>query len=538
MDTSVKFNLSKFIMLEYIYGQGISYPTIDVPFRRIRNDYTKDVTLVNTSNVKHITKNTIDDTVIELDTGKYILLDADTGYFYPNLDPNITVVDNYIPTSIFVKYDKVRIHILSGYNFDDIKGFLFSIFLKMSNNHKLRLCNILFNYSQSDLLYFNPRPIKLAEFIFDRYIEFLVPACSFLLDAQNAQPGSITNPAYVLDGGLQLANQPSIFAEYKTISSIERLDGVDYLNVGESKNIIFNSTDTFGLLVPKINRATDGDYFEFYGEYDGNLIEDFIYKLNSLAGNNYYIVHDIRLIEQIGQSFYTTDEWSQLQTSGFDKILKYRPILEYGDRCVSFSIEYTLRLYNKNDGRSVFKTSSYTFTDITSFSKRNLQIPLQGFTQPLKIYNKLPARPIIDIKDNIFNITKTKMLSTFYDASQIVIKSDKDLDKGIDVLIQINPFDNVVKFDLVYDEQGTFAVVKLDNISNYYMVFTRDDGSKYRVGEFINEQFNKTNGELAFKIGEYDSDKIRKLSNRTFYVTSKNPDGIETVIFSGQFTTK
>lgn len=537
MNTSVKFNLSKFVMFEYIYGQNISYSTVDVPFRRIKNEYNQDTTLVNSSNARHITKNSIDDTVVELDNGKYILLDADTGYFYPNIDPNITVIDDYIPSPIYVKYDKVRIHILSGYNFDDIKGFLFSIYLKLANNQKLRLCNILFNYSQTDLLYFNPRPIKLAEFIFDRYVEFLVPSCDFLLSAQAAQPNSTTNPGYVMDGGIQLANQPSIFAEYKTIAGIERIAGIDYLNVGESKNVIFNSTDNFGLLVPKVKRATDGDYFEFYGEYDGNLIEDFIYKLNSLAGNNYYIVHDMRVIEQVGQSFYTTDEWSQLQTSDFDRVLKYRPILEYGDRCTAFSLEYTLRLYNKNDGRSVFKTASYTFSDMSAFGKHSIQIPIQGFGQSFKIYNKLPTRPIIDVKENIFNITKTKMLSTFYDASQIVIKSDKDLDKGIDVVIQMNPFDNVIKFDLTYDEAGTFAVVKLDTISSYYMVFTRNDGSEYRIGEFINEQFNKTNGELAFKITKYDSDKIRKLDNNTFYVTSKNPDGIETVIFSGKFTT-
>jgi len=537
MQTSVKFNLTKYILLEYIYNiANETYSTVQVPFRKIENLYTGELTVVNTSNAKHITKNTIDDTVVELDNGKFVLLDIDTGYFYPNLDPNINVIDSYISQPVYVKFDKVRIHLLSGYNFDDIKGFLFSIFLKSAENKKIRLNNILFNYSQSDLLYFNPRPIKLAEFVFDRYIEFLVPSLDYMLQAQINNPNSPINPAFVITG-YNLSSQPNIFAEFKTITGVERDNGIDLINVGETKNVLFNASDNFGLLIPRLKRANDGDYFEFYGEYDGEVIENFIYKLNSIAGNNYYIIHDVRLIEQVDNSFYTTDEWSQLQTTDFDKILKYKPIIEYGHRCVAFSIEYTLRLYNKDDGRSIFKTASYTFTDIPNFGKKNIQLPLQGNAQPLKIYNKVSARPILDIKDNILNLTKTKMLSTFYDASQIVIKSENDLDNSANVLIQINPFDNVIKFDLVYDEVGTLSVVKLDTISEYYMVFTKLDGTKYRIAEFINEQFNKTNGELAFKISQYDSDKIRKLDNRTFYITSKQPDGIETVIFSGQWTT-
>lgn len=544
MATSLLFRINKFILLEYIYSGSVSpiiRPTSSTSFRRISNAYVDNDTIVNQNGAA--TKNVIDYTVVDLDNGKFALLDIDTAYFYPNLDSNITVSNVSISPSLNVKYDKIRVHILSGYNFDGIEGFILSIYARMNNDKLLRLCNLSHINADFERLFFNPKPLKLAEFIFDKYVEFEVPAQEDILAIQEASPGSTTNLSYYLTNGKYLANQQTIYCEFHDIKTITQESGATYYDGGEAVRFAFSSTDQFSLLTTSIQQADDGDYFIYNAAYNSQVIEDFIYQLNSLASNKYYIIHDIRVLEQVGNTFNETDNFTSIQTDKYSDLRTFRPVLKLADTATSFSLEYTMRLYNAVDGKSIFKTSTLTSTDINRYGKKAMKLNVGNTTQPVKIYNKIIGNPIYNITDNLLQLTKTKVLNTFIENNDIVVKSDSDLDNSSAVLIQVTPFDNFFKFNLsklqTPGDLSSGVILELDNVSDYFMVFIKNDQTKVYIKEFLSDNFNKSNGELGFRLTKQQTDDVRNISNNNeFYVISKNPDGIETSIFSGNFKVK
>lgn len=545
MGTSLLFNINKFILLEYIYSgttSPIQHATNNVGFRRVTNGHADgEDTIINTDNGSTITRNVVDDTVVELPNGKYALLDNDSAFFYPNSDPEVTVSDITITPILNITYDKVRMHILSGYNFEDLEGFIVSLYARMNNDKIVRFCNLSHLKSDTSRLFFNPKPLKLAELIYDKYVEFLIPSQDFILTQQEASPGSTTTFSYYITNGEYLANQKTIYCEYKDIRSIISEEGLIFFNTEETVRFAFNSVDKFDLLVAKIQQSEDGDFFEYYAQWDGNLIEDFIFQLNSVAGNNFFIIHELRVIEQVGETFTETDNFTSIQTSEYDRIRRFRPILQLANNAVSFSIEYTVRLYNSVDGRSIFKVSSLTSTEVNRYGEKTTMLNVGNVLQPIKVFNKVSGRPQFSIQDNLVKLTNTKILTTYLNNANIVVSSDSDIDNSVDGLtIRITPFDNLFKFNLRKrdnpDDEDSLVAIDLDTASKYFMVFLKDDDSKLFIPEFKSPNFNKGTGEIAFKLNKQQSQAISHITrNDVFYVITRNPDGIETVIFSANF---
>jgi hypothetical protein len=543
MATSLLFSINKFVVLEYAYSGNTSplvYSTNTYGFRKVINSYSGENTIVNKDNATTITRNTVDNTVVELDNGRYALLDNDAAFFYPNADDHIDVQDIIISPSLNVTYDKVKIHILSGYNFENLEGFIISFYARMNNDKSVRLCNLSHTKGDSSRLFFNPKPMKLAEFIYDKYIEFLIPSHDYMLTQQELTPNSTTNLSYYLTDSVYLANQKTIYCEFKNIRNTISENGLIFFDPEETVKFAFNSTDQFDQLVAKIKKSSSGEYFEYYAEWDGNIIEDFIFQLNSIAGNKFILIHEIRIIEQVGITFTETDNVSSIQTTDYDKIKRFRPILRLADTAVSFSIEYTARLYNTVDGRSIFKTSSLSSTDVNKYGEKMTKLNVGNITQPLKVYNKVQDNPIYSIKDNLLKLTNTKILSTFINNTDIIVSSDSDLDNSVaGLLIKINPFDNIFKFNLQKRDNpkdiDSKITMDLDSVSKYLMVFNKNDGSRIYIDEFLSQNFKKNLGELAFKINQEQVKGINNITNNIFYVITRNPDGIESVVFTGNF---
>ncbi len=541
MATSLLFNISKFVLLEYIYsdiGSLIEHNTGDIGFRRVTNGHQdgEDI-IINKDNARTITRNIVDDTVIELPDGKYALLDNDSAFFYPNTDPEVTVSDITIAPPLDITYDRVRVHILSGYNFEELDGFIISLYARMNNDKIVRFTQLSHLKSDTSRLFFNPKPLKLAEFIYDKFVEFDIPSQNFILTQQEANPGSTTTFSFYITNGVYLANQQTIYAEYKNIKKTIAEEGLIFFEPDETVKFAFNSVDKFDLLVAKIQESSDGDFFEYFAEFNGNLVEDFIFQLNSVAGNNFFIIHELRVIEQVGDTFVETDNFTSIQTGDYDKLRRFRPILQLSDTAIAFSIEYTVRLYNSIDGRSIFKISSITSTDINKYGEKTTTLNVGETIQPIKVYNKLSGRPEFSIQDNLLKLTNTKILTTFLNNTNIVVNSDSDIDNSVEgLVIRIAPFDNLFKFNLRKrdnpDDIDSLIAIDLDTVSDYFMVFLKNDDSKIFIKEFKSLNFNKSEGEIAFKLNKQESSQVLNITkNIQFFVITRNPDGIETVIF-------
>ena len=527
--TSVYFRLSPHLMLEYQYGSK-NFNTSSVKFRKIINEYEGFNTIVNDNDSTKITTNVVDNTVVEIEKGKYALLDNDSAYFYPDTDPNITVEDVVTPIDFDTDYDRVRVHILSGYNFDDNSGFITSIYMRTAQDSVLRLSNFAFDKGRKDLVFFNPKPLRVAEFIFDKYIEYYVPSPEYIIVQQESDPPSENSLGHIFTDGQKVSTVRNIYCEYNDILRTEVTNGLLYYHSGEGKKISFNTKDEFDLLTADIVENENG-YFEYAAKYDGNPIEDFIYKLNSLASNNYYILHDLLVIEQIGESFQETDNLSIVQSDSYDEVRKIRPILKFADKAVSFSIDYQIRLFNQVDGRSILKRASLASMNTHLYGEIPIRLNVGGTTQALKVYNKKYDN-VVDIKDNLVSLTKTRISSVYVDSNNIILNDNNQEAYEI----EITPFDNFFRFNLTQkNENGDAVALELDTISKYFLSFIKNDDTKLNIEEFISDEFNKNDGQLAFKIIKDQSVEIRKFNNKFFYVMSRNPDGLETVLFKGIF---
>jgi len=336
MTSSTIYNINDYLLLEFIHNGGGVISSSNVGFKRIRNKYNGDITITNDDAALRKTGNIIDFTVVDVETNK-VLLDKDTGYYYPELDPNIVVENIAVPPGLNVTYDKVRMHILSGYNYPTLDGSVFSIQVVMNNNKKLKLCDLSYIKTDNRLLYFNPKPIKLANHVYDKYIEFLIPSLDKMLDDQKYLGLSQYILSYYLTDGVYLADKRSLSMEHDTINRVSFNNGIVNIYCQEKNMANVKSNDEFGGLAAVISENAAGGYFEYHGSWNGAMIEDFVYQLNSIAGNSYYIIHDIRIFEQYGDAFVETSNYTSIQTDRYDKSMKLRPIIENGS-AVSFSI--------------------------------------------------------------------------------------------------------------------------------------------------------------------------------------------------------
>lgn len=535
--TSAFFNLNKYCVLEYIYSTGV-LPTNTTKLKKIANSYTGIPTIINDDASLSRTGNVSKYTIQKLADGTYALLDSTTGYYYPSYDSNILVNDLTITPTLNVMYDTVRIHILSGYNFQDMNGFALVLSLLSDTNTQINLCDFTYMKSDNTLLYFNPRPLKMSDLVYDKYIEIKIPSQYYILNEQISNPTSTTTLNYYITGGKKIQNQNTLYCAFTEIDSTTLNNGILYINPGNDYKFPFDSYDKFSLLTANINEAEDGDYFQYYGMYDSEIIENFIYALNSVAGNKFYIIHDLRILEQQGASFVQTGAFSTIQQKDYGSPQIFRPVLQFADSSVSFSIEYTVRLYNQTNGRSIFKQSTMTSFNVGKYGKKSLSLYVDNVTNPLKVYNKMENAPSFSINDHTVNIVKTNVVTRYINQNNIIVKTGGDITPSASALtVTMHPFSNILGFHVLQtNTSGAQVICPLDSISTYQLAFIKNDGTKLYIPEYTIPEYQHTNGDIAFMVTDVNIQEIEHYTNKNFYIVSTGQDGIDTVIFQGTYS--
>jgi hypothetical protein len=233
--STTNFQLTPKILMEYGFGLGDSSPVLVDPFRIISNAYDNSKHIVNGNNSFTKTKNTVDHSVVDLDS-KFALLDNDSAHFYPVVDSNITVNNVTFTVNNGVKYDRVRIHLMSGYNFDDIKGFIISFYWKVKDSTVLKVANIAYTPDMVEMLQFSSKPIKLADIIYDKYIEFLIPSSAWAIQEQIDTGYDNTSFSNCITNSKFLDESGKIYCSFTQIQNLEMNpnNGVLYYGAGGS----------------------------------------------------------------------------------------------------------------------------------------------------------------------------------------------------------------------------------------------------------------------------------------------------------------
>lgn len=558
--------LTDYILLEYRYTDLINPEKFNHNFTRVVNGHTAEIQLLNADSAEPTTTNVRERSVTKISASKYVDLDKDQVPDWLTYD---TQLASTTVTAVNCPYDTVVFHLLAGYNFEDLDGVILEVKAPERSGKKLTLAALAF-LKDSDYFEYNAKPIFLGDRLYDRFFFVKVPSIKlnneiyYSLEGNPTQPLTFVAKVTSNNQGFLRANPIEISATEIKSTTTNIIGSATYktYNIGTTKKVPINQADEYSNLSAVIKPSSDGDYFEFFASWDGGFIEDFILNANGLPGNNWIVIHELRVIEQVGSSFKQTGLFQIIQDSAYDQPNLFRPVILNAAHAISFSIEYSMRLYNKADSSQVIRTASYTDYNPKMWGRQIQKIKLLNEPEPHRIYNKVVSGPVmsqsafLNTSQDVVPFT-TKTIPAFFDRTTVTVaqdsvfldanghlKSEKTSSTETiygqgDANIIITPFDNFFKFTIMRTDAKNSSVptpIDLGSNARYYMVFINDNGKKIK---FQNENDaligNPSRGDLVFKIPGGEAENILKFANKEFWIISRFDDGSETSIYQGMF---
>jgi hypothetical protein len=564
-------NLTSYCIVEYISEPIGSSNFLNDDVILLKNNKTGGYQIYNDDGSYTSTKNIKDLTVTSIGGNKVAYLDSEKTPNYVDYDDNLTetVISGYN-----VVYDRIKFHFISGFNFEDFSALVLSIQNKQNNGIKNIFANIIFsNDTSSDLITFNPKPLFIANSLYDRFIEFKIPSIKNINeDFETALNQALTFSSNITptDSGYSgfIYNSPISISlsecSKKDIISTDVNEKYDVYTISENYDASISQTNEFDGVGVSVSESSAGDYLEYYLTWNGGFPEELISILNRRnPSDEWVIIHQLSVFEQIGSSFIESSRQVIFQEDNWDEPLTFRPILKNAGSAVSMSVDLLCRLTNKRTGEQIIREGSYVMLSPKKYGKRLITIPLTDEPQSQKVYNKIIKKdfeatrlfiePTFDsILEEAVNNTApipqvtTEYIPVFFTNNNISISNSgiaslKDDSEEVifgpgKLRFVISPFDNFIKFKL-YNVVGTKSI-PLDLNSNgakYKLNFELDSGKISIDNSNSDKLENLSTGEISFRISAKDSSEILKSNSRTIYITSTSQEGTETLMYTGEW---
>jgi hypothetical protein len=456
----------------------------------------------------------------------------------------------YFDSSIAVSqlsypFDTIKVHIVSGYNFDDITGFLLQIGAQDASGNLVNLSNFTWEKQVlgSDVLKFDNNTLLLGNRFYDKYVEFKVPSIQSL-------GGDITTS---LGQALNIKTLSDIYITYSTIPDMN----VNTYIISETISLqlpVSSPADDFNCLIAE---STSGDYIEFYatfrdliiGEYIGEIEQGTIPLYTSNNPNDNYqefadqygsgtpkwvLMHELYVYEHIGLSTsLLTQKYVFTQEDNFMNPNTFRPVLKNADIDSSYTIQYVCRLMNRMDGTQIIRKASFASQNPKKYGLYFTRINVDNYI-PYKVFNRLDA----EASPNIIGggTQKTKFVKVYYDSVDVMLNMNNEvLPQGTGPLF-LKQSDGIYlfKFNKVDTDAGNQSInVDLSGAYNYALIFVLDDQSKVEIGPTFSANMNVTLGQLEFKILESQVQTLLSQTGNSYSIVVKNPDGTQYTFYEG-----
>lgn len=401
MNSSRFVQLSPGILLEYVYTDQSNpdvFNTATYPIELMQDGYNNSTYMFNFISVESTMGNSRDNSAASVSdkNAQYVYLNTSVGVPYNDYDPKFTPtpqLPQVFSPNIDIEYDTVRVHFVAGFNFDGYDGVIFEVLAPKRNGVLLSLASI--NFLKTDTPIFNPDPFLLGEKLYATYIEWRVPSLYYMVNSFSV--GNSNTLAYKLTGGQGFLGTPPITIKAQGIANTVVDNGYSFYNVEQINQVSLLNRDIFDNLYASVEESVNGDYYEISGQVVGSSLSNFIATLDS-TGGDYMAIHQINVSEQIGLNFIATSDQMFTQTDNFDEPILFRPIILNSAIASSFAINYTLRLFNKNDNTQIIKKARLVSFDPKKYGRRIMKINLGTVPTVAKVYNKI-------VSDNGNNIT-------------------------------------------------------------------------------------------------------------------------------------
>lgn len=562
-------NLTSYCVVEYMFEplNSLNYSTED--FILLQNDHANVHQIFNDDGSFSTTKNIRDLSVTPIGNNRYAYLDSEK---YPNYTQYDDQITEYPIIGYNVVLDQVRFHFVSGFDFTDFEALVLGIRNLESDGKTNIFANILVApETVGSLMIFNSKPLFLGNAQYDRYIDIFVPSIKNINEeyktalVQSATFAAAITPKDSTYSGF-IYNNPITLTldECGKRSKIYTNISVQYdqFEVTEHFETVISQTNEFDTVGAYVNEAVDGDFIEFYLTFNSGFPEELISILNRRnPQDEWIIIHQISIFEQVGTDFINTARQVFFQEDRYDEPNVFRPVLKFAHEAVSISIDYLARLTNKRTGEQIIREASYVQLSPKKYGKKLTTIPLLDKPQSHKIYNKLIKKdfeasklflePVLNTADSTSSLNqtmqtviRTEYVPVFFSNNSISVANKSIVVKTSDSTEEVvfgpgklkfivSPFDNLIRLKIYTSSKSKVAPLDLNlNYAKYRLVFETDSG-KVPIDNVKNAaQENLSTGEITFRISKKDSEAITKSTNQTVYLTAIAQDGTETLMYS------
>jgi hypothetical protein len=559
--TSTYIQVAEYALLEYTYSSE-TISTTQAKALRLYNNYTREYQFLNNAQATALTGNVLDYSAVMVskESNKWGYLDVDSVSPIISIDPNITVSDISASLSPNLKYDKVKLHLLSGYDFQGIDGLILA--LKWNQWTATGTGGTPFTAGAQVYLKGDPQvkfslvPFFLGDRLYDRYIEFKIPSLAEVnFDFWNSPIAPNTFGFQYTFNNTGFLQEGQINVSLYEITTTQIENGNRYFITGNYYETSFNQADLYSYISAVVRENPEFDYIEYFPTWNGEFMEDYINLLNE-AGGDWAVVNQIEVYEQLGPAFLNTFSMTSLQTTALNAPVAFRPIIRNASLAITFTIEYTMRLLNKANGQEIVRKATFTSNEPKKYGAQIQKINVLEGYRPVKVYNKIVKVSEADVETSVQYVgtptvmTQNVYVNSYYDVNYISVDSTTDIGsipggvgqtvfpQGMNTIF-INKFDNYVKFKIFTksaDKKQNVSLNLSSNGMNIKLAFILDDESKIYIDPTQDQAAADPGaGEVLFRIDDSISTKLLGGKQREYYIVNKNDKGDEVLIYSGKF---
>lgn len=416
-------------------------------------------------------------------------------------------------------YDELNIHLPSGYNFENNLGLLVRAYIISLNGERIYLTSRYI--SNEEFLTPNSKSFLLGQVYYSYKINVKILSTQWLLNEQS-NSNDTNRIFYKISNTNGLLPSTQINFELLEVNNKRFEQQIEYFNAFNVVSISINPFDITSDIFASIDEQEG--YFLLKPNWINGSFEEYISQLNRVGGD-WNIINDIEILEQIGNVYQRTSNWSYIQRERFDEGIKYRPIIENASTAVSYKINYTLRLYDSVSNEQIYKQASFISFDVKKwgidFKKINLG------TNPVidKIYNlvqKNTLSPFVFKSNNIEIKYVTKMIDNY---KVFINNNNQKYSQGVFQIV-ISNTRSEIEF-LFYNDLS--LPMNLNGVGIFNLEF--DGLKKIIIG--VNDTSDLSNGKLLFTISKDNAKDILSQTNKNFHITLIDNTNNETLFYRG-----
>lgn len=444
------------------------------------------------------------------------------------------------------KFDTIKVHIVSGYNFDDIPGFLLQVQALDTSNNLVDLSNFTWinQVLGNDVIKFSSNALYLANRFYDKYVELRVPSIESL-GGQSSEP---------IESWLSIQALSDVYFTYSTIPDIDEDTYIIQERIALQLPVT-SQADNFNAFIAE---STGGDFIEFYATWNDIIIGEYMGDIESgriplYTSNNpndnfeefsdqygagaqkWVVMHELYVYEQIPGNSLLTQQYVFTQEGNFNESNYFRPVIKNADIAASFMIQYVCRLTNRMDGTQIIRKASFSSLDPKKYGRYFTRLNVDNYI-PYKVFNRVEgeASTTVTMQDN----RKSKFVKVYFDSTRVLLNMNNEvLPQGTGPLF-LKKGDGTYKFSFDrIDENagGEQKNVDLSGAFQYAILFTLDDDTKIEIAPTFSTNMNTTLGELEFKIMDAQTLQLLKQTNNTYSIIIKNPDNTQYTFYEGVY---